>query len=154
MTTGLSPLLAAICFFGFASSVFAQFDAAAFATGLREKYGPPLLRETFELRPGIEMVVDYAANGHVCRIQLPAVAPLRDRQGVIGPAGVDDFLEEILPPLLRGKEPVRGAMATGAPHVQFVESENLLIARSFQAAHRTGITVTFTKEACRNTAQP
>jgi hypothetical protein len=46
------------------------------------------------------------------------------------------------------------AMATGAPSVQIVEYENLSIARSFQGEKRTGVTVTFTKDPCRNAAQP
>ena len=46
---------------------FAQIDG----TDLRKQYGPPLSRETFTVLTGVEMVVDYAVNGHVCRIQLP-----------------------------------------------------------------------------------
>jgi hypothetical protein len=51
-----------------ASSAFAQLDA----NSLRAKYGQPLDRETFTVRPGIEMMVDYAAGKQVCRIQLPS----------------------------------------------------------------------------------
>src|SRR5579864_7501326 len=68
-----------VSFAGLALSAFAQIDGARFAGDLRNKYGPPLARETFVARPGLEMVVDYAANGHVCRIQLPPIAPGREK---------------------------------------------------------------------------
>ncbi len=56
----------------------AIFIAAPVAFGqidtfiLRSKYGVPVDRETFTVRPGIEMVVDYGPNKQVCRIQLPS----------------------------------------------------------------------------------
>jgi hypothetical protein len=62
-------------FVGFVLSAFAQVDGTWLASELRAKYGPPLAREVLTGRPGIEMVVDYAANGHICRIQLPPVGP-------------------------------------------------------------------------------
>ncbi len=54
--------------FALSTSAFAQSDPAGFVSGLRAKFGPPLARETFVARPGLEMVVDYAADGNVCRI--------------------------------------------------------------------------------------
>jgi hypothetical protein len=42
------------------ASAFAQIDG----TSLRAKYGPPLSREIFTVLTGVEMVVDYATNGH------------------------------------------------------------------------------------------
>jgi hypothetical protein len=59
----------ALCSFGLAVLAFAQIDGSQFATELRAKYGPPLARETFTGKPGVEMIVDYAANG---RLQDPA----------------------------------------------------------------------------------
>src|SRR5258708_39506200 len=50
-----------------ASSAIAQFDTFS----LRSKYGAPLDPETFTVRPGIEMVLDYGPGKQVCRIQLP-----------------------------------------------------------------------------------
>jgi hypothetical protein len=144
-------LLAA--FVGFTLSAFAQIDGTKFANDLRTKYGPPLSRETFTVRTGIEMVVDYAANGHVCRIQLPPVGPGRD-PGVISPQAIDEFISELVPLAMRGKELRRWAEISGLYSVLTVEYENIAIGEMSQGQKRTGVTVTFTKEACREqTAQ-
>jgi hypothetical protein len=138
-----------VTFVGFALSAFAQIDGASFARDLHTKYGPPLARETFTVRPGIEMVVDYAANGNVCRIQLPSIAPGRE-PGVRTPQAVDDFLAELVPLKMRGKELGRLVESYGAPSVSRVEYENVAIADTLQAQRRIGVTVTFTKEECRD----
>jgi hypothetical protein len=140
-------LLAALV--GFALSAFAQIDGAGLARDLRAKYGPPLARETFTVWPGTEMVVDYAANGHVCRIQLPPTAPGRE-PGVRTPQAVDDFLAELLPLQVRGKELRRMSEAYGRLSVSRVEFENVVIAETIVARTRTGVIVTFTKEECRD----
>jgi hypothetical protein len=49
-----------------ASSAFGQVDA----NSLRARYGPPLERETFTVRPGIEMIVDYGPNKLACRMNV------------------------------------------------------------------------------------
>lgn len=59
---------AAILCVSIASLAFAQIDESA----LRSKYGAPLDRETFAVRPGIEMVVDYGPSKQVCKLQLPS----------------------------------------------------------------------------------
>src|SRR5260370_37819757 len=92
-----------LCFFALAVSAFAQIDGSQFATELRAKYGPPLARETFTARPGIEMIVDYAANGHVCRIQLPAVAPSPDKR-VSTPQAIDEVVSALVARTIRGSE--------------------------------------------------
>jgi hypothetical protein len=140
-------------FIAFGVSALAQADWAGFATGLRSKYGPPLLRETFAVKPALEMVVDYAANGNVCRIQLPPMGPDL-RPGVQSGQAIDNFLAELLPLTMRGKEQRRFLMATGAPSVSIVEYENVTIAENFQGDRRTGVTATFTKEQCRDQAAP
>ena len=142
-----------LCFFGLAVSAFAQIDGAQFATEMRAKYGPPMARETFTARPGIEMIVDYAANGHVCRIQLPAVAPLRDT-GVRTPQAIDEFVLELVPLSIRGSELGRMSMAVGLPGVSMINYEYVTIAEELQGQKRTGVTVTFTKEQCRNQPAP
>lgn len=138
--------IAAIAF-GLASTGIAQSDPAGFASGLRAKFGPPLARETFVARPGLQMVVDYAADGDVCRIQPPSIAPGRDPR-VASQQAVDDFIAELLPPALRGKEIRRMASSTGINSVSIVEYENLSIADAFQAGTRSGVTVTFTAAQC------
>jgi len=70
--------------------VSCQFNADKFTTGLRANFGSPLAREVF-LVPAGEMVVDYAANGHACRIKSSTKA-------------MDDFLPKPLPLSMRGKE--------------------------------------------------
>jgi hypothetical protein len=106
----------------------------------RAKLGAPLARETFVPRPGIEMVVDYGAGGLVCRIQLPAIAAEPSRPGVLTPQAIDNFLLDLLPLSVRGKELHRMVMAMGAPSVSSVEYENLIIARSSQGTKQTGVT--------------
>jgi hypothetical protein len=55
----------------FAATASAQIDGAKYAAELHAKYGPALPRETLLTKSGIEMVVYFAANGHVCKIELP-----------------------------------------------------------------------------------
>jgi len=119
------------------SSAFAQTDWAGFAAGLRSKYGPPLLRETFIPKPGIEMAVDYAANGNVCRVQLPPTAP-------------DDFLLELIPLSMRGKELGKMVEMFGVNSIRIIEYENVAISESYHGDQRTGVTVSFPKEQCRD----
>ena len=140
-------------FIAFTMPAPAQTDWAGFAAGLRSKYRPPLLRETFTVKPGLEMVVDYAANGNVCKIQLPPMGP-DSRPGVQSAKAIDGFLAELLPLAMRGKELGRLMIATGAPSVSMVEYENLTIAENFQGKNRTGVTATFTKEQCRDQPAP
>jgi hypothetical protein len=139
-------LLAA--FAGFTLSAFAQLDAPRFASDLRTKYGPPLARETYTARPGIQMVVDYAANGHVCSIQLPPVALGRE-PNVRTAQAIDEFLLELVPLSVRGKELGGSSMAVGAPSVSSIDYENVIITVSFRASRRTGVAVTFRNEECR-----
>jgi hypothetical protein len=147
MSAKISVRLLASCA-GFALSAFAQIDGARFASDLRAKYGPPLARETFVARPGFEMVVDYAANGHVCRIQLPPIAPGRE-PGVKTAQAVDDFVAELVPVTMRGKELGRMVEAVGAPSVSHIEYENVTISELRQGERRTGVTVRFKNEECR-----
>ena len=136
-------------FLGFALCAHSQLDGARFASELRAKYGPPLARETFTVQPGMEMVVDYAASGHVCRSQLPPMEP--DRRST---RAVDDFLAELLPPATRGRELRRWSVVTGAPSASMAEYESVTITETFQDRTRTGVNVTFTKEECRDQPPP
>ena len=131
-------------FAGFALSAFAQIDGGI----LRTKYGSPLSRETFMVMTGVEMVVDYAANGHVCRIQLPAVGPTKD-PGVMTTQAIDQFIDGLVPLTMRGKELNRFTLTSGPNSVSIVEYENVALSETSQERGRTGISVKFTKEACR-----
>jgi hypothetical protein len=142
-------LLLLPAFIGFAVSVSAQFDADKFAAGLRANYGPPLTREVFVVPAG-EMVVDYAANGHACRIQLPAIGPEEGRPNVRTAKGVDDFLLKLLPLSTRGKELGKMYEQFGLAAVLITNYENVTISEALQGQTRTGVTAIFTKEQCRD----
>jgi len=148
MTAKLSFGLFVIGGLGFVSSAFGQIDGARFASELRAKYGPALARETFMARPGMEMIVDFAANGDVCRIQLPPIAPGREA-GVQSGQAMDEFVAELVPSAMRGKELRRFLEASGLPSLRSVEYENVTISESFQGKRRTAVTVTFKHEDCR-----
>src|SRR5258708_18332881 len=83
-----------------ASSAFAQIDTIS----LRSKYGAPLDRETFTVRPGIEMVVDYGPGKQVCRIQLPSGMRIVRTipAGAVPKQQIDEVLEEVVPPAIPG----------------------------------------------------
>jgi len=144
--------LLALCSLGLALPAFAQIDGPRFASELRAKYGPPLARETFAARPGIEMVVDYAANGDVCKIQLPPAAP-GPQPGMLTPKAVDDFVAELVPLAMRGRALGRLLEAVGLPSESIVEYENVTISESFQDKIRTGVRVTFKHEECQPPAE-
>ena len=136
-------------FAGFALSAFAQINGPGFASELRAKYGPPLAREIFIVQPDFEMVVDYAANGHVCRIQLPPVA-LGKEPGVKTTQAVDDFRLELVPLTMRGKELGRMMAATGSVHSEsIVRYESVTIAETLYSQRRAKMTVMFGNEECR-----
>jgi hypothetical protein len=141
-------LLLLSAFIGFAVSASAQFDAENFAVGLRAKYGPPLHREVFLVPPG-QMVVDYAANGHPCRIQLPATGP-EEGTNVISAKGVDDFLLKLLPLSVRGKELGTMVEMFGLAGILITQYENVTISESLKGEKRTGVTATFPKEKCED----
>ena len=130
---------------GFTLSAFAQMDGS----DLRTKYGPPLSRETFTVMTGVEMVVDYAANGHVCRIQLPSIGPSRDPR-VSTTQAIDEFIFGLVPLTMRGKELRRFMTIMGGNSVSMVEYEQVTISETSQGQRRTGVTVTFTREPCRD----
>jgi hypothetical protein len=128
------------------SSAFAQIDAFS----LRSKYGPPLDRETFTVRPGIEMIVDYGPSKSVCRIQLPSgmrivgTVPL----GTVTKQQIDEILDEVIPPAIRGKEIKRGLTAMGAAMFSLTDYEHVSIGEAQNADIGKGITVTFKDAAC------
>ncbi len=114
---------------------FAQIDASGFAAELRASYGPSLAREVFTVPAG-EMVVDYATSGHVCKIQLPAMAPEEGRPGVKSTKAPDDFLLKRLPLTMRGKELRKTAEQSGLASVLATEYENVTISAYRRPAGR------------------
>jgi hypothetical protein len=140
-------------FTGFVMPAVAQIDGAKFAADVRAKFGTPLARETFMIPAG-EMVVDYATDGNVCRIQLPSMGPDDRQPGVSSTKAVDDFILKLIPLTLRGKELRRMAQISGLHSVSMIEYENVVIAEGLVGAERTGVTVTFTAEKCQDQPAP
>jgi hypothetical protein len=135
-----------------ASSAFAQVDAY----NLRAKYGQPLDREIFTVRPGIEMIVDYAAGKQACRIQLPSGKKIVGTVpvGAITKEQIHDILNEVVPPSIRGKELGRMMQATGAPMLFVTEYEHVTISELQINDVGQGITVTFKEPACAKQTEP
>jgi hypothetical protein len=129
-----------------ATSAFGQIDASS----LRSKYGQPLDRETFTVRPGIEMVVDYGSGRQVCQIQLPSGEHMVGSvpAGVVTKEQVDEVLNEVVPLSVRGKEINRGLIYTGAPMFSFADYEHVSIGELKVNGTGKGITVTFKDPAC------
>ena len=126
------------------------------ASSSRSKYGAPVDRETFTVRPGIEMIVDYGPNEQVCRIQLPSGKQIVGSvpPGAITKQQIDEVLNEVIPPSMRGKEINRGMMATGAPMLIFTYYEHVTITELKHGAIGTGVTVTFKDAACPKKTVP
>lgn len=134
----------AICL-SFGSSALGQIDAAF----LRAKYGAPLNRETFVVRPGVEMTVTYGPNARVCRLEMSsdAVAKLQ----------ADAALDEVLPLSMRGKDLNKGAQQMSRFSVLVTEYERVIISRPMvdnRPQTRPGVAATFKDEACRKLAAP
>ena len=149
-----------------ATSAFGQIDSSS----LRSKYGAPLDRETFIVRPGIEMHVDYGASRQVCRIQFPSgivavvgvVALLAHppaaamRTTIIGvvPPGeitkqqVNEVLDEAVPLSVRGKELNRLMGQTGLTTFFLTDYEHVSIGEVQVGGKGQGITVTFKDPSC------
>jgi hypothetical protein len=136
-----------VTFLVLTQSAFAQIDGAQFGANLRTKYGPALPRETFTVRAGIEMIVDYSPNGHVCRIQLPPIGPSQDSR-ISNRQAIDEITLELVPISLRGNEVGRLMQAMGAASISTVEYENITIAEAFQGGRRTGVTISLKDKTC------
>src|SRR5580658_1680334 len=80
----MKPSRLAVCCLLLALPVAAQLDSAA----LRRKFGPPLNRETFHVRPGFDITVDYGAKHQVCRMEIPTSVTRE---------ATKQFIEELIP---------------------------------------------------------
>ena len=126
-----------------ASSAFAQIDSY----GLRAKYGMPLNRETYDVQPGIRIVVDYGPGAQACRIEfgplIQTTGPEATKQQL------DAVVAEVVPPAMRGKELRRFMMQMGIASLSSVEYEHVYISEPGPAGGKISITVTFNNEECR-----
>ena len=145
----LAPLLV-LCL-SFALSAAAQLDSAA----LHAKFGTPLNRETFHMPAGFDLVVDYGANSHVCKLQVPALMPSTEKivaNGTVMKQRMYDFLSELVPDSIRGKELSRGTIFFGSNSRIFIEYENVMVMESDFGPfnHDNTITITFKRDDCRS----
>ena len=147
MTSKLAVVCAALVF---VSSASAQINADKFASDLLANYGPPLPRQTFHILPRIEMVVDFARNGHVCKIQLPPVAPSTEpgQENVWTPKAIDDLVLELVPPSMRVGDPKKLLEAMGRNSNASMIFENVTISERQFDGRRTGVSITFPKDQC------
>jgi hypothetical protein len=132
-------------------TAFGQMDTST----LRAKYGEPIARETFQVRPNIEAVVNYGTGHQVCKIDLPPGSYM-NIVGEMPPhfatkKQVDEVIDELVPPSARGKEINKGVASAGRISVSFADYENITIAEPQDPDHpgrRTGVTITFRRPDC------
>ncbi|HLK67345.1 MAG TPA: hypothetical protein VKU19_28110 [Bryobacteraceae bacterium] len=138
-----------LCVLVLALPAFAQLDSAQ----LRVKFGAPLSRQTFHVPPGFDLVVDYGAENHVCKLQVPALMPTDAKI-----QNTDDmkqkmraFLAELVPDSMRGKELGRFMSQTGAfSGVGSTEYQRVTFVETYSGSNDT-ITVTFKNADCQQT---
>jgi len=134
----------------FALSAAAQVDSAA----LHAKLGAPLNRETFHIPAGFDLVVDYGANSQVCKLQVPALMPTTESvaNAMVTTQRMHDFLSELVPDSIRGKELSRGTIFFGSNSRIFIEYENVMVMESDFGPfnHDNTITITFKRDDCRS----
>jgi len=123
----------------FVMPALAQLDSAA----LRAKFGPPMNREIFHLRPGFDLVVDYGANRQVCEMSMP---PSTTREET------ERFLDELVPASLRGKSSGLNRTASSSEANQVYERgwELVIISIHINMGQDDGAWVRFTREDCKH----
>ena len=152
MGSQLRPGVFAVCCVGFALPAFAQLDTSA----LRAKFGSPLNRETFHIPAGFDLVVDYGAGNQVCKLEVPALMPTDEK--VQNTAAMKqrmyDFLAEVVPASMRGKELRRMAQVSGTISLTSVDYEYVTISELQVGDHhdRGTITLRFKNYDCQRPA--
>jgi hypothetical protein len=141
----------AFCCLGFTVPAVAQLDSSA----LRAKYGPPLNRETFHIPSGFNLIVDYGASNQTCKLTLPALMPTNEKvsRAPEMKQRMYDFLAELAPGSVRGKELGQHMETMGAISLSSVEYEHVTISELQDANQPFGnnntITVTFKNDNCQ-----
>lgn len=139
-----------VLFLLFAVPAAAQLDSAA----LRAKFGEPLHRETFHMPQGFDLMADYGPGDQVCKLTVPAdpPPPPNTSGGFNGRQAMRDFLADLVPSSMRGKEVRRMMEQFGIVSVSFTEYEHVTIAESDHAgwpAQGDTFTVRFNDPSCR-----
>jgi hypothetical protein len=143
-----------VCCSAFVLPAAAQLDSAA----LHAKYGAPLERETFHMPAGFDLVVDYGPHSQVCRLRVPALMPTTEQVSNIEVMNrrMYEFLAELVPDSMRGREIRRMSSSTGINSIQSIEYEHVTISQ-FNTGQPFGndhvITVTFTNQNCQDVSR-
>ena|ERR1019366_6908734 len=132
-------------------TAFGQMDTST----LRAKYGEPIARETFQVRPNIEAVMNYGTGHQVCKIELPPGSYM-NIVGEIPPhfatkQQVDEVIDELIPPSVRGKEIGSSLASAGRLSERFTEYEHIKLPEPQDPDHpgrRTSVTITFNRPDC------
>jgi hypothetical protein len=111
----------------------AELDAAT----LRARYGEPLARETFRVRPNIEIVVGYGGSHQVCTIEFPVSVTRQE---------ADEVIDELVPPTERGKEIGHGLKIIGSYSMSWVAYEHIMISESQGGPN--GVCISFKRPDC------
>jgi hypothetical protein len=121
-------------------TAFGQMDTST----LRAKYGEPLARETFQVRPNIEAVVNYGTARQVCNIEMSQAQSAT-------PQELDEVVDELVPPSTRGKLLNRVMMASGRFSEGITSYEHVTIAEPLNPDHpgkRKAVRITFDRPDC------
>lgn len=127
-------------------TAFGQMDTST----LRAKYGEPIARDTFQVRPNIEAVVNYGSGRQVCKIELPPGSYVNPPRGA-SKQEVDQVIDELVPPSVRGKEIGTGVASRNRASVRLTGYEHITISEPLDPDHpgrRTGVTITFKRSDC------
>lgn len=139
-------MTAKLALFVVCCTAFGQMDTST----LRAKYGEPIARETFQVRLNIEAVVNYGTGHQVCKIGLPPgsyVSPPHEATN----QQVDEVIDELVPPSVRGKEISKGVVSAARIAVSRTEYEHITISELLDPDHpgrRTSVIITFKRPDC------
>ena len=127
-------------------TAFGQMDTST----LRAKYGEPLPRETFQVRPNIEAVVNYGTGHQICKTDLPPGSYVNPPHGASN-HDVDQVIDELAPPSARGKEIGVGVLSLSRASLRLMRYEHVDISEPQDPDHpgrRTSVTITFKRPDC------
>ncbi len=86
---------------------------------------------------GFDLIVDYDAAYQVCKLEVPALMPSHEKVSNSDEMKrrMYDFLADLVPAAIRGKELRRGAFMSGLSSMSSIEYEHITI-HEFQYANQ------------------